>query len=105
MSTLTKAALLALACFVAAGFWAPGVSVAQGPPCGPRDVFLDSLERTDKEVPVSMGVTSTGALIEVLASPAGSWSILVTVPGGPTCMVSSGTGWRPLNPKNTDPEA
>ena len=37
---------------------------------------------------------ATGSLLEVLTSPAGSWTIIVTVPGGPTCLVSSGEGWR-----------
>ena len=67
---------------------------AQAPKCAPRDALIDSLSRKYDETPVSMGVTSSGSLIEVLASPGGSWTILVTVPGGPTCLVSSGDGWR-----------
>ncbi len=66
----------------------------QGPQCAPREALLKSLSKNYQEAPVNMGVTSTGSLIEILASPSGSWTILVTVPGGPTCMVSSGEGWR-----------
>lgn len=71
-----------------------GTAEARGPQCAPREALLKSLSKNYKEAPVNMGVTSTGSLIEILASPAGSWTILVTVPGGPTCMVSSGDGWR-----------
>ena len=69
-------------------------ATASRPYCGPRQALLESLARSHDERPVSLGVTSGGALLEVLASPTGSWTILVTIPGGPTCMVSSGQGWR-----------
>lgn len=105
MFTFPKAALLALAFFVAAWIWGAMPATAQGPQCGPRGVILDALRSGYQERPVSRGVTSTGALLEVFAGPSGSWSILVTVPGGPTCLVSSGEGWRrlPLANQNDDP--
>ncbi len=64
--------------------------------CGERDKFLGMLGRTHAEQPVSMGITSTGAVIELLTSPSGSWTILITSPEGPTCMVASGESWQPL---------
>ena len=67
---------------------------AQGAQCAPRDTVLKTLSKNYDERPVSVGVTSAGSLVEVLASPNGSWTIVVTAPGGPTCMVSSGEGWR-----------
>ncbi|WP_299396330.1 hypothetical protein [Pelagibius sp.] len=87
---LTLSAPLVLAALTAAS----DPAEAQGPQCAPREAILKSLSKNYKEAPVNMGVTSTGSLLEVLASPSGSWTILVTVPGGPTCMVSSGEGWR-----------
>ena len=66
----------------------------QGPQCAPREVILKSLSKNYKERPVNMGVTSNGGLLEVLAFATGSWTIIVTSPGGPTCMVASGQGWR-----------
>lgn len=56
--------------------------------------MLERLSSDYREEPVSIGVTATGSLLEVLASPEGSWTIIITVPGGPTCLVSSGEGWR-----------
>ncbi len=69
-------------------------AAAQSPQCGAREAVLDRLSAKYGEQPVSIGVTATGSLLEVLASPEGSWTIVVTVPGGPTCLVSSGDGWH-----------
>jgi len=65
-----------------------------GPQCGAREAVLDRLSAKYDEEPVSIGVTATGSLLEVLASPEGTWTIIVTVPNGPTCLVSSGDGWH-----------
>ena len=86
-----RAALLALALVAT-----PFAVLAQGPQCGARETLLRALAEGYQERPVGRGVTSSGALFEVLAGPAGSWSVLVTVPGGQTCLVSSGEGWRRL---------
>ncbi|MGF1594232.1 MAG: hypothetical protein ACFCUW_13190 [Kiloniellaceae bacterium] len=67
---------------------------AQAPQCGAREAVLERLSDKYDERPVSIGVTATGSLLEVLASPEGSWTIVVTVPNGPTCLVSSGDGWH-----------
>jgi hypothetical protein len=64
------------------------------PQCAAREAVLDRLSSHYHEEPVSLGVTATGSLLEVLASPEGSWTIIITMPGGPTCLVSSGEGWR-----------
>lgn len=69
-------------------------AAAQSPQCAAREAVLDRLSDHYREQPVSIGVTATGSLLEVLASPEGSWTIIITVPGGPTCLVSSGEGWR-----------
>ena len=90
MAALKNAAPLVLLVLLCAF----GTSEAQGLQCGTRDAIIEALGATYQEKPVSRGVTSTGALMEVLAGPSGSWSILVTAPGGATCLVSSGEGWR-----------
>lgn len=69
-------------------------AAAQAPQCGAREAVLERLSDKYGEQPVSIGVTATGSLLEVLASPEGSWTIVVTVPNGPTCLVSSGDGWH-----------
>ena len=69
-------------------------AAAQSPQCAAREAIIDRLATKYEEHPVSLGITATGSLLEVLASPSGSWTIIVSVPGGPTCLVSSGEGWR-----------
>lgn len=96
MFSQQKIMLLALPLVAAALVSIPSGTWAQGPQCGPRDSVLGALKEHYQERPVSRGVTAAGALLEVLAGPSGSWSILLTVPGGQTCLVSSGDGWRGL---------
>ncbi|WP_422366422.1 hypothetical protein [Pelagibius sp.] len=103
---MTAALGAALLCLPSPAFGEASLHLAQGPQCAPREALLKALAKKYKEAPVNMGVTSTGSLIEILASPSGSWTILVTVPGRPTCMVSSGQGWRSLRRSTRkDPEA
>lgn len=45
------------------------------------------------EIPIASGLQSNGALVEVLSSPSGTWSIIVGRPGGPVCLVASGDSW------------
>ncbi len=64
--------------------------------CGERAKFIEMLGTKYLEQPVSMGLTSSGAVIEVLTSPTGTWSILLTYPTGLTCMVATGEKWEAL---------
>ncbi len=65
--------------------------------CGDRAKMISHLGATYSEQPVAMGLTSTGAVIEVLTSPSGTWTFLVTYPSGMTCMVATGEGWESLS--------
>lgn len=105
MMSLPKAASLAMSLFACALAGLPSSAWAQGLQCGPRESVLDALSESYQERLVSRGVTSGGALLEVLAGPSGSWSILLTVPGGQTCLVSSGEGWRELAPRSSPRES
>lgn len=79
---------------LAAGLAVTLPAAAQAPQCAERTAVLERLADSYHEEPVSIGVTATGSLLEVLASPEGTWTIIITVPNGPTCLVSSGEGWR-----------
>ena len=69
----------------------------QGNNCGARNTVLDYLSTKYAEQPVAMGVAANGSLIEVLSSKKGStFTIIVTVPDGKTCMVAAGEGWEDL---------
>ena len=58
--------------------------------CGQRRAVVANLEKIYSEAPVSMGLASNGAVIEVLASPSGSFTIILTQPNGPGCVMAAG---------------
>ena len=72
--------------------------------CESRDTVLSFLSDKYSEAPVAMGVSKNGGLVEVLTSGAGStFTIIVTMPNGRTCMVAAGEGWESVikPPKKT----
>lgn len=65
-------------------------------PCGKRDKIIDWLAAKYQEEPVATGISSKGALLEVLSSEDGdTWTILLTAPNGTTCVVDTGQAWQP----------
>ena len=72
------------------------VAYAQEPYCGNRAAFIEELVSDYAERPVAMGITERGGVIEVFASASGTWTFLLTMPNGLTCMVASGEGWETL---------
>ena len=79
-------------------FWlAP--AIASAAPCAARDDLIEKLAANFDEVPVGMGLTWDGRILEIVASGDGSWTILITTPDGMTCGVASGEAWsRPPEP-------
>lgn len=70
---------------------------AQQVPCNKRDDVLGHLAQKYQELPVAVGVTNRGGLIEVLSSGDGkTWTIIISSPNGQACMVATGEGWRAL---------
>lgn len=70
-------------------------AVAEGP-CGQRDKIIEWLAGEYREEPIASGISSKGALIEVLSTDdGGSWSILLTSPNGISCIVDDGQSWQP----------
>ena len=67
--------------------------------CGPHDTVLDRLQKTYGELPVGIGVTQQGDLLEIVAAAGGSWSVIISKPNGITCLVAAGEGWRSLDGK------
>lgn len=95
---------LRLAALVAA-FFVSCPAFAQ-PMCDTRERVLEQLANKYGEQVIASGVNNAGALLEILATPDGStWTIIVTAPGGLTCLVSAGEGWRWRGPKQEEPEA
>ncbi len=74
----------------------PATSASAEQVCGERTNMMTKLGEKFAEAPIAMGLTSAGAVIEVLTSPAGSWTFLITYPTGQSCMVASGENWETL---------
>ncbi len=66
---------------------------AQPPQCAKRTDILKKLSTEYDEVPIGVGLTANGSVLELLASGAGSWSIIVTDTTGTTCPVAVGEAW------------
>ena len=66
--------------------------------CGDRDQILEQLALLHKEKPSALGLSADGGVLEVLVSPEGGWTILVTYPKRPTCVIAAGQAWEALQP-------
>ena len=64
--------------------------------CHDRAVILEKLKVAYAEMPRAVGLTTDGAVLEILASPTGSWTILITYPSLTTCVLAAGEGWEDL---------
>ena len=73
--------------------------------CSDRGKFLDHLSDGYKEAPVAMGLASNGSVLEVLASDKGSWTIILTMPNGVSCVVASGEAWEKVEKVAMGPKA
>ncbi|KAA9005234.1 hypothetical protein [Histidinibacterium aquaticum] len=65
--------------------------------CASRDSVVDRLAKGWGESRQSVGIAANNAVVELYASPeTGTWTITVTRPGGPTCLVASGRDYEHL---------
>ena len=100
-STRIVAAAIALTGALTAASTAHGQSARA---CVPAPALAERLASEYGEVLTAAGVDANGNLVQVYSSDAkGTWTIAVTVPGGPTCVVSSGEGWTRENPEPAVP--
>ncbi len=64
--------------------------------CETRSSLIGKLDKGFDERPIAIGLASTGNLLEVLISPAGTWTILITRPDGMTCIAAAGEHWQTI---------
>lgn len=70
---------------------------AQQPACTERTDVLNHLSSEYSEAPVAMGIANNGGVIEILSSKTGkSWTIILTMPNGMTCMIAAGENWESI---------
>lgn len=67
----------------------------QQPACTKRTDVVEHLAGKYKEAPVAIGLANNGGVIEVLSSQTGtSWTIIITMPNGTSCMIAAGENWE-----------
>lgn len=102
----TIAALLVLTVVLALAFAIVAATTtrahAQQSNCTDRSNAISHLSKAYQEQPVAMGLASSG-VVEVLTDDQGSsWSIIVTLPSGVTCLVAAGEDWEHFYPNLFD---
>lgn len=70
---------------------------AQSANCAAHDVVAARLAEGWGETRQSIGLAADNSVVEIYAAlDTGTWSITITRPGGPTCLVASGQAFQHL---------
>lgn len=86
----------------AAGFLLLSATAEAAPLCNKRATVLKTLERDYGEKPVAFGITTEGALVQLVADKGRkTWTIVIHTPEGTSCLLAAGRSWRnrPPQPK------
>ncbi|MER8571351.1 hypothetical protein NKG99_07225 [Mesorhizobium sp. M1409] len=96
-SDLARIKVIGAALVPVAMFSIPAAAEAGSPLCASRLEILKQLSTRFKEAPVALGLAKNGSVVEVLTSDDGeTWTIMVSRPNGPSCLVAAGEGWEEL---------
>lgn len=79
---------------------ATSIAQAQSPQnCADRTTVLEHLTKTYGETRQSVGLAANNAVVETFASDeTGTWSIIVTMTNGQTCLVAAGVAYETIKP-------
>ena len=81
-------------------------AAAQRMPCGDGVAIVDMLEADWGEDLTVLALDAAGRLVQILANDqTGTWSMLMTAPGGRTCLIHHGTDWSVAEPADDPGEA
>lgn len=62
--------------------------------CAPHDQIVGALQDNHAEFKQGWGLGKDRLLYELFTAPSGSWTLLGTPPGGPTCIFTHGVNWH-----------
>ncbi len=78
-------------------------TVKAQPVCMPHDDFRVELQRNFSEAPVAIAIANNGALIELYAKrDRSSWTLMMTRPGGTSCVLVAGEEWNDLRKREEE---
>lgn len=69
--------------------------VPGGLACGKHDEVVAKLGTLFGERRLGLGLTDSGFVVELFASPQGSFTVFATTPLGQSCLIASGEAWDP----------
>ncbi|MEM9852412.1 MAG: hypothetical protein AAF761_10500 [Pseudomonadota bacterium] len=79
---------------------ATATSAQQRPNCGQRGAVVERLQSKYGETRRSVGLAANNGVVETFASDeSGTWTIVITLPNGVTCLVAAGEAFEALPDK------
>lgn len=73
--------------------------------CESRDKLAELLDGRYSEKPIAAGLEAGGRLMEVFAADDGkTWTVVLTWPGGLSCVIATGIEWLRAPGKETGPD-
>ena len=80
--------------FCAVAIWLVTPVHAAPAVCGDRAKLIEGLERRYKETPVALGISQKSTeVLEIFASEAGTWTAIMTMSSGVSCIMAAGHSW------------
>ena len=74
--------------------------------CTTRAQVTKQLDSRYSEAPVAIGLSRNGGVVEVLSTSDGStWTMIITMPDGTSCMMAAGEAWENLPASLRGPKA
>ena len=71
--------------------------------CRQHEQMVAELKREYNETVSSLGLNSKGVVIEILVSPTGTFTIILTRPTGLSCVIAEGNSWEKVDPPLDNP--
>jgi hypothetical protein len=72
---------------------APGIAQAQFAMCGERAAIIDQLKTKYQESRQAVGLISNTGAAELYVSEKGTWTMLMTLANGKSCIIAAGHSW------------
>ena len=69
-------------------------TAAAQPACGPRTELVKHLADRYGEAQVGIGLDASGRLVEIFASTSGTFTVILSMPDGNSCVATTGKSWR-----------
>ena len=104
---MTRKGMVRAALLGVAALFLGGKALAATPQCAGHEDMVKVLATRYSEAPKAVGLVNENRVVEIFVSRTGSWTILVTRPGGTACILAAGQDWEevPLDLQSLDPAA